>query len=298
MNGTSFYVASRYQDKAEARRVRDMLLAKAPGSTCTARWIDGENECMTTPEKTEWACLDRNDVLLADVLVLVNPTFAHRTGTGGRHVETGVAVATGKPILLLGENENIFHRLPQVQVCKDDDELLARFLLSGPGHPGDAYQRWTATLARYPGHGQRRLDSALYPALGLSGELGEYLRVLLEAAKDAIKGLREPTVAADLERLATLNEVIQTLEEVAAACAKAEALKRPIRDGKRLLPTLRGPTDAERDRLKSEGGDGKWYLERGLDEVGVSSSECDAHNVVKLEGRRKRNTLHGSGENR
>jgi hypothetical protein len=51
-----------------------------------------------------------------DVLLLLKPVASHRTTTGGHHVETGVALAMGMPVVLLGERENVFHHHDTVTV--------------------------------------------------------------------------------------------------------------------------------------------------------------------------------------
>lgn len=77
------------------------------------------------PVPSEWtndvwahlAELDREDVLRADGLVL----FAEpvRDGGSGRHVEFGMALAMNKPVFVVGRYENLFQRLPEVQVAED-----------------------------------------------------------------------------------------------------------------------------------------------------------------------------------
>ena len=61
-----------------------------------------------------YALRDIEDVRAADILVL----FTDPTKTifrAGRHVEFGMAIILGIPILVVGgEYENIFHHLPQV----------------------------------------------------------------------------------------------------------------------------------------------------------------------------------------
>jgi nucleoside 2-deoxyribosyltransferase len=65
---------------------------------------------------------DIEDIKRSDVLVgFTSASVTDGTGglSGGRHVEFGVALALGKTVLLVGEPENVFHRLPQVTVAPD-----------------------------------------------------------------------------------------------------------------------------------------------------------------------------------
>jgi nucleoside 2-deoxyribosyltransferase len=112
----SVYLAARI-------RRRDELLAhaaelNAAGIEVTSSWLT-----MAAPDdwaSTVWADLariDREDVLRADGLIL----FAEPEldGGSGRHVEFGMALALGKPTIVVGRVENLFQRLPEVRVVED-----------------------------------------------------------------------------------------------------------------------------------------------------------------------------------
>lgn len=75
---------------------------------------------------------DLEDVKRADILVAFTAASVlpederQRRGTsGGRHIETGYAMALDKAIFLVGEPENVFHRLPWVIRCADWPTALA-----------------------------------------------------------------------------------------------------------------------------------------------------------------------------
>jgi len=101
---TSVYIAARGKDQALASLVRDFL--SLAGITSTAQWID---QPLTNESHAE-AQQDIDDVRRAHVLVLLKPVASHRETTGGHHVETGIALERGMPVLLLGETENVFHQ--------------------------------------------------------------------------------------------------------------------------------------------------------------------------------------------
>lgn len=104
------YIAARGEDQLLAKLCRQMLAEQAIG--CTSRWIDQA----LIDETHDEAQMDLDDVRAADALVLIKPKDSHRVTTGGHHVETGVALERGIPIVLLGDAENVFHRHRRVHV--------------------------------------------------------------------------------------------------------------------------------------------------------------------------------------
>src|SRR5256885_1088546 len=110
----NLYIASKHQDKAAA--LRERLICD--GHTITARWItDDKKFCSgvaayTDDERIALARMDEEDVRRAsDGLVLI----AEPEGVnvpGGKHVETGIAIALGRRVFVLGRRENIFHWHP------------------------------------------------------------------------------------------------------------------------------------------------------------------------------------------
>lgn len=122
------YLASRYTRRLE---MRDKAIEiEAMGHAITSRWLDGEYQLDGAFAEAARAYEDRGemhpaavDFALADVadirgsdLVL---TFTERprepnNARGGRHVEFGLAYALGKPIVIVGYQENVFHLLPGV----------------------------------------------------------------------------------------------------------------------------------------------------------------------------------------
>jgi hypothetical protein len=122
------YLAAKFDRREEMLRVYTWLCSL--GYVVTSRWLTIEEDQLMSPDGPKWAVNDVEDVLSSDVLVFfAEPTGAVGAGRGGRHVEFGVALATGKEIIVVGKIENIFHRHPRVQVvaCKTD---MARSLRS------------------------------------------------------------------------------------------------------------------------------------------------------------------------
>lgn len=117
----SAYLSGRFERRKEINVYR--LELEAAGIAVISSWLTdpappelNENAPgFLDPVWTELARLDRDEVGRADVFVL----FADPQGGAGgsRHVEFGMALAWGKRIIVVGEVENLFQRLPEVTVC-------------------------------------------------------------------------------------------------------------------------------------------------------------------------------------
>lgn len=134
---TTLYLAGAYAARDRLGQVAHSL--EALGHTVTSRWLKATH---AIHPGTEGAALDQSteytaqhvaedfaDIDAADVLVLYTatamidlderllemplhtpPAAPHRLHSGGRHVETGYALAKGKRVIVVGVPENIFHR--------------------------------------------------------------------------------------------------------------------------------------------------------------------------------------------
>ena len=115
------YLAARYARNHEMRVYADQLLAV--GIKVTARWINGDHENMTggraeaAHRQRIWALEDWADLMAADVVISFTepPGDVPGQARGGRHVEFGAALATGKRCIVVGFRENVFHHLPFVE---------------------------------------------------------------------------------------------------------------------------------------------------------------------------------------
>lgn len=105
------YIAAPWTHKTDAARVASLL--ETAGHTITKRWwehcevpgyltADHSND----DELTEQALQDIDGVLTADVFVLLNYEKSE-----GKAVETGIALAVGIPIIVVGGRSNLFHYL-------------------------------------------------------------------------------------------------------------------------------------------------------------------------------------------
>src|SRR5665213_593494 len=98
------YIACAYPLRDEAISVMHWL--ESQGHHVTSRWLRQLDD-----EGPIAAVDDLADVTSADLLLALNPEEWRKSGTGGRHVELGYALALGKQIVLVGVRTNVFHHL-------------------------------------------------------------------------------------------------------------------------------------------------------------------------------------------
>lgn len=130
-----FYLAARYSRMEEMRHCRVSL--EALGHDVTSRWINGSHQISESQdgdsgaddEKTvalrqEYGMEDLRDVCAADVLIAFTETPRCGPTRGGRHVEMGLAMGRGIPVIVCGPRENIFCWLPGVAWFADFNTLI------------------------------------------------------------------------------------------------------------------------------------------------------------------------------
>lgn len=138
------YLASRYSNQEKMRKYAyDLELLN---HTVSSRWIEPDSEIMppnvSTFEqerfKCAWAEMDLEDVLTADLLVVIADElmFDPQVGTkGGSFVEMGYAVARKKPIIYVGEPKTVFcflHNVIRVNNWEECLLLLQNVKISNP----------------------------------------------------------------------------------------------------------------------------------------------------------------------
>ena len=151
------YIAGPYRARialqhcaAEAERI---------GYTSTARWLTGDHEGQPdaatdapVTDRERWAREDLADIDKATVMIAFTaeaaralphvgiaypPDNAAFGASGGRHIETGYAIANGKTVVLVGEPENVFHWMPSIKRAEtwhDATLWLARHLVDTERH--------------------------------------------------------------------------------------------------------------------------------------------------------------------
>lgn len=122
----ALYLSAQFEDAPVLRDARARLTAL--GYTVTSRWLDAGTAVPATAQADDAgagerlaaiAVQDLEDIRAADIVVVYNPPEACAVGRGGRHVETGFALALDKPIVVVGARGNVFHWLPSMTVVKD-----------------------------------------------------------------------------------------------------------------------------------------------------------------------------------
>lgn len=125
------YLSGQFEDAPELRRVRDAL--ESAGVRVTSRWLATLSSTPATARAHEVgagsrlaaiARQDMEDIEACDVVVVFNPESARSTGRGGRHVETGYALALRKQVIIVGVRGNVFHWLPEITVAENWRELI------------------------------------------------------------------------------------------------------------------------------------------------------------------------------
>ena len=121
MTVSRVYFAARLRRREELLGYREQ--ATAAGLEVTSRWLTAETPAELNEEVWQGlAALDREDILRAESLVLFSEP--EHDGGSGRHVEFGMALALGKRVIVVGEIENLFQRLPEVAVVSNWHDAL------------------------------------------------------------------------------------------------------------------------------------------------------------------------------
>lgn len=130
------YLAGPYSKREQLRAYGDELTRV--GFTIASTWLEETHEinagttgaasALTDDQVSGHAMTDLLDVERSDLLVLFTaPSVGlapEQNTSGGRHVETGYALALKKPVIVVGEPENVFHRLRTITVVPDWHEAV------------------------------------------------------------------------------------------------------------------------------------------------------------------------------
>lgn len=121
------YLAAPYGSRDTIRTYAAEL--REVGITVTSSWLNEQHEinpgtegaatALSDEQVSQHAQTDIREVRNSDLLVLFTAAAVGVEGGGGRHVETGVALALRKPVLIVGEPENVFHRTTGVFAFPD-----------------------------------------------------------------------------------------------------------------------------------------------------------------------------------
>ena len=302
------YVCARSEDIEIARACRDML--EANGHIVTSRWLKGLVGLGATPapgkandDLRDAAYMDLEDIDRSDCVLAINPKSAHRSGTGGRHVEVGWAMRANIPVVLVGELENVFHHHPLVHGCLTMDSALYLLGVDSPVADAfqtsymtrvcagtDEFQTWTDTTASYPGFSEADGRGVVYATMGIVGEASE----LAEKVEKWISDGNEAGTA----NFQVLQQISVLLKDAVSIGKEVEAFKKKLRKGEIKLEPFEGPSGEVRSGIIREAGDVFWYIPRLAKHLHLRLSTLLSETFKKITSRRERGVIVGSGDNR
>ena len=133
------YLAAPWTDKIIAQNAAEKF--REAGFEITSQWLTSEDT--DDPEALKAHALrDISDLLSSNMLVLLN-TQERGYETSGKAVETGIAIAWLKPIIVVGDPTNVFHYLniPKVATVEEAIEEARHWV---PTHVVDEFEVVTA----------------------------------------------------------------------------------------------------------------------------------------------------------
>lgn len=144
------YLAARYSRRLELCGYRRAL--ELHGILVTSTWLNGEHQIddgghpigetgadlvergggdRAAELRQHFAVEDLRDVRRSDALVAFTETPRSTSSRGGRHVELGVALGRGIPVIVVGPRENVFCWLEKIEQFDEWGPAFAR--LTGAG---------------------------------------------------------------------------------------------------------------------------------------------------------------------
>jgi hypothetical protein len=174
------YIAAPFPMKPEAIQLRAML--QKNGIDVTSRWLDGVPKGV----EAEW---DLQDVLNAHAVVAINPEEYRNSGTGGRHVELGYAIAHSIPVFILGCRSHVFHDMCDLI---DNETVLIAALHASPAsfsyrHHVQSLRAMFARVHRANQKWWRHIDTGA----PLERNFGELLMLVTSELAEAMEGHRK-----------------------------------------------------------------------------------------------------------
>jgi hypothetical protein len=125
--GIIAYFAGSFNRKPELLEYLEQF--EADGNHCTSRWLKGEHEVDFQEDRSklnyggygfEFAQEDVDDITRCELVVFFSSANHESKGRGGRHTEFGIALALGRPLVIIGERECAFHSMTQDEWSYED----------------------------------------------------------------------------------------------------------------------------------------------------------------------------------
>ncbi len=147
MEKQRIYLAARYSRWHELADYARQL--SAYGFVITSRWLegrspllpDGLSEEAAFEQRAYFAQQDWEDLMNADICISFTEPPRSSNTRGGRHVEMGAALAIGKRVIVIGQRENVFHCLPQIEFYQTWQECLLTLVLYAHNSSNDLMMR-------------------------------------------------------------------------------------------------------------------------------------------------------------
>ena len=123
---TKVYLSARFDRQEELREYAEILLQK--GVEVISRWLWMPAAYLASWEfKHICAQMDLEDVQNSDIVVSFTGD-PDKTSMGGRHVEFGIGLVLNKRMIIIGECENVFHFMKDVEVYPSFDIFIIKTL--------------------------------------------------------------------------------------------------------------------------------------------------------------------------
>ena len=113
-----FYIASHYKNKELVVDLSKKLFAVGIGTTQTWPTMPGDTEII----KADVAAIDLSEIDAADGVIVLTENCERVSG--GMHFEAGYGLGTGKAVLQVGPQVNIFYHLKNIRHFEAIEELL------------------------------------------------------------------------------------------------------------------------------------------------------------------------------
>lgn len=131
------YIAAPFERRDEALAVKEEL--EKHHVRVVSTWLTPDDcQSMTVLEANrnkhdecrKRALVDLAEIAACNYFILLKPKAWHKQPTtGGHHGETVGAIVMGKPVIIFGDRENVFHYHPLVRTVSSLPELLAELHL-------------------------------------------------------------------------------------------------------------------------------------------------------------------------
>lgn len=126
-HSNKIYLSARFDRQEELREYADVLNKKGIEITSRWLWMPAAFAASTLEFKDICASMDLKDVRRSDIVISFTGD-PKKTSMGGRHIEFGIGLALERRMIVIGERENVFHFIHDVEVYPDFETFLTQTL--------------------------------------------------------------------------------------------------------------------------------------------------------------------------